>query len=63
MRLIDRETELSELKGLEELSRKKLFVIAVYGHFGIVAKKITEKEKLRAASYLAYDLDDLSMQS
>ena len=31
MRFIDRETELNELKGLEELSHKKLFVIAVYG--------------------------------
>lgn len=30
--------------------------------FGIVAKKIIEKDKLRAANYLAFDLDDLSMQ-
>jgi AAA+ ATPase superfamily predicted ATPase len=31
--------------------------------FGIVAKKIIEKEKLRAANYLAYDLDDIGIQS
>jgi hypothetical protein len=29
----------------------------------IVAKKITEKDKLRAANYLAYDLNDIRMQS
>jgi AAA+ ATPase superfamily predicted ATPase len=31
MRFIDRVSELSELNTLQELSRKKLFVIAVYG--------------------------------
>ena len=31
MRFIDRETELKELRTLEELSQKKLFVIALYG--------------------------------
>ena len=31
MRFIDRETELDELSSLEKLSRKKLFVVAVYG--------------------------------
>ncbi len=31
LKFIDRETELNELKNLEQLSHKKLFVIAVYG--------------------------------
>ncbi|MFA4856114.1 MAG: ATP-binding protein, partial [archaeon] len=31
MRFVDRERELKELKEIEALSRKKLFVVALYG--------------------------------
>ena len=49
------------LKILNRLKAKAKFVPNLPDnlHFGIVAKKITEKEKLRAENYLAYDLDDM----
>jgi AAA+ ATPase superfamily predicted ATPase len=49
------------LKILDNLAAKAKFVqrLPANPHFGIVAKKITEKERLRKARYLAYDLDDL----
>jgi AAA+ ATPase superfamily predicted ATPase len=45
---------------LEQLVAKAKFVqkLPANIHFGIVAKKIEQKEKLRAANYLVYDLDD-----
>ena len=53
------------IKVLDHLVMKATFVqrLPANPHFGIVAKKILEKDKLRAANYLAYDLDDLSIQS
>ena len=48
------------LRLLEQLSAKAKYVQGLPANtlFGIVAKKIGEKEKLRAADYLVYDLDD-----
>ena len=48
------------LRLLEQLVAKAKFVQKLPANilFGIVAKKIEQKEKLRAANYLAYDLDD-----
>ena len=48
------------LKVLEQLAAKAKFVQNLPTNilFGIVAKKIEQKEKLRAANYLVYDLDD-----
>jgi hypothetical protein len=51
MKFIDREVELKDLSNLEILAHKKLFVI--------VAKKIADKQIVRAEKYLAYDLDDM----
>jgi uncharacterized protein YfcZ (UPF0381/DUF406 family) len=56
-----KELEHSEtLEILEQLIAKAKFVqkLPTNVRFGIVAKKIEQKEKLRAARYLAYDLDD-----
>jgi uncharacterized protein len=55
------ELQYSEtLKLLEQLTVKAKFVQKLPTNitFGIVAKKIEQKEKLKAANYLAYDLDD-----
>jgi len=48
------------LRLLEQLVAKAKFVQKLPTNilFGIVAKKIEQKEKLRAANYLVYDLDD-----
>jgi AAA+ ATPase superfamily predicted ATPase len=48
------------LRVLEQLTVKAEFVQKLPENlqYGIVAKKIEQKEKLRAARYLAYDLDD-----
>jgi len=56
---------IEAIKVLDHLVVKATFVqrLPANLHFGIVSKKIVEKDKLRAANYLAYDLDDLSMQS
>jgi hypothetical protein len=58
-------TSTEAIKVLDCLVAKAAFVqrLPANLHFGIVAKKIVEKDKLRAANYLAYDLDDLGMQS
>ncbi|MGD0645411.1 MAG: ATP-binding protein [Candidatus Bathyarchaeia archaeon] len=49
------------LKILDRLITKAKFVPTLPDNvrFGIVAKKIAEKERLRAENYLAYDLDDM----
>ena len=48
------------LRLLEQLVAKAKFVQKLPANilYGIVAKKIEQKEKLRAANYLVYDLDD-----
>ena len=48
------------VKLLEQLATKAKFVekLPANTHFGVVAKKIDDKEKLRAANYLVYDFDD-----
>ncbi|MCW4023438.1 MAG: hypothetical protein NWF01_00170, partial [Candidatus Bathyarchaeota archaeon] len=48
------------LRCLEHLVSKAKFVEKLPQDvlFGIVAKRIDNKEKIRAAKYLAYDLDD-----
>ena len=48
------------LRLLEQLVTKAKFVQKLPANvlFGIVAKKIEQKEKLREAHYLLYDLDD-----
>jgi AAA+ ATPase superfamily predicted ATPase len=56
--------ELNSTEALEILDRlmvKAKFVpnLPANLHFGIVAKKIAEKEMLRSENYLAYDLDDM----
>ncbi|MBE3116209.1 ATP-binding protein [Candidatus Bathyarchaeota archaeon] len=53
-------TYTETLRLLEQLAAKAKFVQRVPANtlFGIVAKKIAEKEKLRAANYLVYDFDD-----
>lgn len=55
------ELQYSDALGLlEQLAAKAKFVQKLPADvlFGIVAKKIEQKEKLRAANYLAYDLAD-----
>jgi AAA+ ATPase superfamily predicted ATPase len=56
---------IEAIKILNHLVAKARFVqrLPANPHFGIVAKKIVEKDKLRAANYLVYDLDDMSIQS
>ena len=51
-------------KILDSLYAKSKYVqgLSKRQHFGIVAKNIAEKDQLRAANYLAYDLEDLSTQ-
>ena len=53
-------TYVETLGLLDQLTTKAKFVQRLPENilFGIVAKKIDEKEKLRAANYLIYDLDD-----
>jgi len=43
---------------LRDLQEKVKHVHAPVSKFGLVAKRIREKQKLRASGYLAYDLDD-----
>jgi AAA+ ATPase superfamily predicted ATPase len=45
------------LKELQEKT-KHIHALPLVSKFGIVAKKIREKQKLRASGYLAYDLED-----
>jgi hypothetical protein len=55
------ELEYAEsLKILDQLTAKAKFIQKLPPNiqFGIVAKKIEQKEKLKAKHYLAYDLDD-----
>jgi AAA+ ATPase superfamily predicted ATPase len=53
-------TYTQTLRLLEQLTVKTKFVQKLPANtlFGIVAKKIDEKEKLRAANYIVYDFDD-----
>ncbi|HQT44866.1 MAG TPA: DUF234 domain-containing protein, partial [Candidatus Micrarchaeota archaeon] len=56
-----KDLERSEAVGtLKELQNKAKYVhkLPFNVKFGIVAKKISEKQKLRAAGYLAYDIED-----
>ena len=56
-----RELRYTETVGLlDQLAAKAKFVQRLPANvfFGVVAKRIEKKEKLRAANYLVYDLDD-----